>query len=112
MMMSDDTRGQNPAPQGSALEQFLAEVTPINWSYIPVDSNKATYIAGWNDGGLSRQEVERRYLENYHLREGQIEKFPGATEYAFRAVPDASAFLLPLDRHQHCAWEMLPSVLT
>lgn len=67
-------------PTGSAIEQLKNGFFPGDWSYVPVDSNKATYVT-WGKGGYGPELVEEKYNKNFHLRPDQISKYPGCTEY-------------------------------
>lgn len=67
-------------PNGSAIEQLKNGFFPGDWSYVPVDGNKATYVT-WGKGGYGPDLVEEKYNKNFHLRPDQISKYPGCTEY-------------------------------
>ena len=91
-------------PTGSAIEQLKNGFFPGDWSYVPVDKNKATYVA-WGKGGLGPDMVLDRYNSNFHLRPDQISKYPGCTEYAGIGVLTGkeSQGLLTIDIDGHLA---------
>ena len=90
-------------PTGSAIEQLKNGFLPSIWSYVPVDSNKATYIKEWPKASLGADMVERRYESNFHLRPDQIIKYPGATAYSGVGVvtgpPSMGLVMVDIDGH-------------
>ena len=95
----------NNFPPGSAIELVSNGFLPKDWSYVPVDSNKATYIKGWATGHAmdSWQLVGERYRSNFHMRPDQIFKYPGATPYCGVGVvtgpPSNGLVMVDIDGH-------------
>ena len=69
-------------PTGSAVQQLKNGFFPGEWSLVPVDSNKATYLSKWNQSVLTEGELIQRYESSYHMRPDQAFKYPGASKYS------------------------------
>jgi len=95
----------NDFPTGPAIDQVSNGFLPKDWSYVPVDSNKATYIKGWATGHAmdNWQLVGERYYSNFHMRPDQIFKYPGATPYCGIGVvtgpPSMGLVMVDIDGH-------------
>ena len=89
-------------PEGSAIEQVAGGYLPKYWSFVPVDSNKATYLS-WGKGGQTWQNVQHSYQSNFHLRPDQISKFPGCAPYSgvgvLSGAPSMGLVTIDIDGH-------------